>query len=99
MQISVKRSGGYAGQTEQVAFVDTARLGNEAAQQIKQLLRESGFYGFTADESLGGIGADLFRFEITVRNGGKEHTIAFHDDGGPELSSLRHLIHTLTQMG
>ena len=66
MQVSVKRSGGFAGLTEEVAAVETAQLDAAAAQQVEQLIQSVGFFDLPATISGGTIGADLFRYEITV---------------------------------
>jgi hypothetical protein len=99
MQVSVKRSGGYAGLTEQLASVDTARMGQDQRQRVEQLLRTSGLFDRPAGAPRGAVGADLFHYEITVRDGEREHTLVFSDDGGPETAPLRQLVQTLTQIG
>jgi hypothetical protein len=98
MQVSVKRSGGFAGLTEEVAAVETAQLDAAAAQQVEQLIQSVGFFDMPATISGGTIGADLYRYEITVSEGDRQHTVTFTDDESPEIAPLRRLVETLTQM-
>ena len=98
MQVSVKRSGGFAGLTEEVAAVETAQLDAAAAQQVEQLIQSVGFFDLPATISGGTIGADLFHYEITVSEGDRQHTVTFTDDESPEIAPLRRLVETLTQM-
>jgi hypothetical protein len=98
MQVSVKRSGGFAGLTEEVAAVETAQLDAAAAQQVEQLIQSVGFFDLPATISGGTIGADLFRYEITVSEGDRQHTVTFTDDESSEIAPLRRLVETLTQM-
>jgi hypothetical protein len=98
MEISVKRIGGFAGLTEQVAAVHTAQLG-AAAQQVEQMVQSIGFFDLPATISGGTIGADLFHYEITVSEGDRQHTVTFTDDDSPETAPLRRLVDTLTQTG
>jgi len=98
MKVSVKRVGGFAGLTEEVATVDTAQLDAAAAQQVEQIIQSVGFFDLPAAISGGTIGADLFQYEITVREGDRQHTVTFTDDESPETAPLRRLVETLTQM-
>lgn len=98
MQISVRRSGGFAGITE-AKTVDTARLDASAAQSVEQLVRNLNFFALPVDAAPGGVGADLLQNEISVRDGSQQRTIRFSDEGQPETASLRHLLDTVLQMG
>ena len=91
MQVSVKRSGGFAGLTEEVAAVETAQLDAAAAQQVEQLIQSVGFFDLPATISGGTIGADLFRYEITVSEGDRQHTVTFTDDESPEIARFADL--------
>jgi hypothetical protein len=98
MKVSVKRSGGYAGLTEEVAAIETAQLDAAAAQQVEQIIQSVGFFDLPATISDGTIGADLFSYEITVSEGDRQHTVTFTDDESPETAPLRRLVETLTEM-
>lgn len=96
MQISVRRSGGFAGITE-AKTIDTARLDASAARQVEQLVRDVDFFALPVDASQNGVGADLFQNEITVHDGSRQHTIRFNDTGQPETAALRRLVDTTLQ--
>lgn len=98
MQISVRRSGGFAGITE-AKTVDTARLDASAAQSVEQLVRDLDFFALPVDAAAGGVGADLLQNEISVRDGSQQRTIRFNDEGQAETASLRRLLDTVLQMG
>jgi hypothetical protein len=97
MRISAKRSGGFAGLTEDVGTVDTAQLDAVTKLQVEQMIHNMGFFELPATVS-GGIGADLFNYEITVSEGGRQHTVAFTEDGSPQTAPLRRLVDTIAQM-
>ncbi len=98
MNISVKRSGGFAGLTENIADLDTTQLDTARAQQVEQLVQSLGFFNLPVTVSGGGIGADLFHYEITVTQGDRQHTVAFDDDDSPVTAPLRRFVESLIQM-
>lgn len=97
MRISVKRTGGFAGVTEELASVDTASLNRASALQLEQMVREARFFDLPAEIPGTTIGADLFRYEVTVTEGDRQHTVAFADDGA-EIAPLRRLMGALGQV-
>jgi hypothetical protein len=100
MKISVKRTGGYAGLAEHVAAIDTAQLDAAAAQHVDQMLQSIGFFGLPATISGDTIGADLPRYEITVTEGDRQHTVTFFcDDESPETAPLHRLVQILSHIG
>ncbi|MDP2663519.1 MAG: hypothetical protein Q8R28_22630 [Dehalococcoidia bacterium] len=94
MKVLARRSGGFAGLSEDVADVDTSRLKVDAAQQVEQMVHGVGFFELP-DTLPGAIGADLFRYEITVADGERRHTVAFVDDDSPQTAPLRRLVEVL----
>ena len=46
MDISIKRTGGFAGLTEEVVALNTTRLEASASQRIEQLVKNIGFWMF-----------------------------------------------------
>lgn len=98
MEISVTRSGGFAGLTKEVGSVNTTRLKAATAQQLEQMVRGVGFFDLPATASGGGLGADMFRYEITVTQSNRHHTVAFYDDGSPETAPLRKLVDAVSGM-
>jgi hypothetical protein len=90
MQVTVRRSGGFAGIDEEVGSVDTASLDAGAREQVERLVEEAGFFALPAaveDE----VGADQFRYDVTVSEGGRTHAVAFRGEG-PRAETLRRLV-------
>ena len=94
MKVTVKRSGGYAGISDSFN-VDTEKIDGAARQQIEQMVQSIGFFSFPADAA--GVGADLMRYEITVDDGHRQHTLAFSDDGSPQTEPLKRLVEKLSE--
>ncbi len=80
MKISVRRSGGFAGLTEQIAAIDTENLSADARQHVESAVREANFFALP-EVIAGTTGADLYRYEVEVTNGALTHTVAYLDDG------------------
>ena len=97
MQITVRRSGGFAGITE-TKTVDTSRLDPSAAQQVEQIIAALDFFSLPIEDTERAIGADMFQNEVTVRDGNQQRTIAFNDDGQQQTAALRHLVDTILQL-
>jgi hypothetical protein len=89
LDITLRKGGGYAGTLEE-RHVDAAALPEPERGRLRELLEGAGFFGLPA-EAPGAVGADLPRYEITVRDGDREHTVAWNDEGGPETERLRAL--------
>ena len=98
MNISVKRIGGFAGLSEDVAVVNTAELEAAKAQQVEQMVQSIGLFDLPATIAGGTIGADLFYYEITVTEGGRQHTVTFVDDDSPETAALHKLVDSLKSL-
>ena len=98
MNISVKRSGGFAGTTENLADLDTARLDPASAKEVDQLVRLIGFFDLPLVVSGGSPGADLFRYEIAIADAKRAHAVAFDDDDTPETEPLRNFVEALLRM-
>jgi hypothetical protein len=94
MKVTVNRSGGYAGISDSFS-VDTDKIAGAAGQQIEQMIRSIGFFSFPAGAA--GVGADLMHYEITVDDGQSQHTIAFSDDGSPQIEPLKRLVEKLSE--
>jgi hypothetical protein len=98
MKITVKRTGGYAGLSEEVAAVDTSRLDPAVAKRVEQLTRNLVFSdqpdAAASDEA---VGADMFRYEITASDGERQHTLAF-SEGSSGAAPLLSLVEDLKQL-
>jgi hypothetical protein len=90
LRISVRRSGGFAGIEEGLGAVDTEALEPAARERVEALVREADFFALpaTVEEELG---ADQFRYEITVEDGGRRHTVTFVGEGG-RAAALKRLV-------
>ena len=98
MEISVKRSGGYAGVSEDVATIGTAKLPATAVKQLEGMLQEIKFFDIPAIASPKAVGADMFYYEIKVTKGKRQHNVSFYDDGSPQISPLRRFVDFLIHM-
>ena len=99
MEISVKRTGGFAGLSEDVAAVNTAALPVAVAQQLGHMVEEVRFFDLPAVVSGGTVGADLFNYEIRITEDDRHRTVVFVDDDSPETAPLRRLVEALTHIG
>jgi hypothetical protein len=82
--ITVKRSGGYAGIEEAPVSVDTSALDPGLRDEVERAVSEASFFD-QPDEVPGEPGMDMFRYEVTIEDAGRSHTVAFGDPG--DLSS------------
>ena len=99
MQISVRRSGGFAGLTEQLATVDTETLEPARRRSVEEAVRDSDFFHLAAVIAGGTTGADLYRYEVSITDAGRSHTVAYGDSDDPETAPVRRLVETVTQRG
>jgi len=86
MQVRVSRSGGFAGLEEELGEVDTTTLDAAHADSIVRMVHDAGF--FELPETLPGdsIGADQFRYMVTVIDGDRRHTVTYTDSDEPVIS-------------
>jgi len=76
MKISARASGGFSGLDQKVELDTT--LGEEGAA-LEALLGRLDFFSAAPECA---VGADLPRWEITVEDGARCHTVFLSDDGG-----------------
>ena len=96
--ISIKRTGGFAGLTEEIASLDISTLDAFASEQVKQIVKNIGFFDLPTNIPGDSVGADLYVYEITVIDGTRQRTVAFVDDAGPATASLRQLVSSVTAL-
>ncbi len=105
MRIEVKRTGGFAGLEEDLGAVDTAQLDPDAAREVRRLVQQSAFFTMPDTVEGGEVGADLFRYDITVSDERRRHTVTFaaRDDAAaeddPATAPLRRLVERVTSGG
>jgi hypothetical protein len=92
MHITVRQTGGYAG-GESVSSVDTSRLDASRRSRLEQLVRDAATAVAGGHEA---IGADLMRYEITVRENGTVRSLAWTDDGA--MGSVKQLIDEVREL-
>jgi len=78
MKVSIRRTGGFAGLIDELGST-------EVPPAVIQRLK--------ADRTPEHLGADLFRYEVTVENGANREVLIFRDNDPPDLPNLRDLIH------
>lgn len=75
MRIQAKMAGGFAG-IERCVDLDTASRKDGA--DLEALVRQANFFGTAPAQA---VGADLPRWEITVEDGQRCHSVLLVDDG------------------
>jgi len=83
MKVSIKRSGGFAGGINELGSAAGSHQ-SALGQAVRRLEARAG-----VEEQ---IGADLFRYELTVNEGGAFETLTVQDADPPTSPALRELI-------
>jgi hypothetical protein len=89
MKISATGSGGFSGRAEHYEL-DTGQVAQGEA--IEALLRQLDFFAAGPPPA---EGADIGRWDITVADGGREHTVTFAEDGSPGSEAWQSLLSQL----
>ena len=97
MKIAIKQSGGFAGEVKELLRLDTAQIEPSVSQQVEQFIREVKFFDLPAVIE-GDVGADFLRYEITVIDSNRQHTVIFSDDGGPKTAAMRKFLVNLLKL-
>jgi hypothetical protein len=84
--------------TENIADVETTQLDSAASDQVERLVQALGFFDLPATVHGDEVGADFFRYEVTINDGARAHTVSFNDDETPATLPLRALVAALSQM-
>jgi len=98
MKISITRSGGFAGLSEEVVSLDTAKLEKSAAKKVEDLVREISFFALPASPAGQSLGSDFLKYEITVADQGREHKINFNEDTSPATALLSKFVQQIEQL-
>jgi hypothetical protein len=88
MQITLSRTGGYAGIPLTVT-VNTATLAQEKANYLHQLIDAADFFQLSGTMDAF-VQPDRYEYEITVESGDRVHTVMFTETAIPD--ALRSLI-------
>jgi len=92
MKISIIRSGGFAGLTEMLGNLDTTSLAPAQAHKIEALVAAARFFELPAELPGDAAGADFMRYEVTVADGLRHHTVRFVDDQSTRSRPLTALV-------
>lgn len=99
MQITVKRGGGgFAGLSDQIVSLDTSMLSAAAASELGKLVSDIGFFNLPANPPGQKIGADFMKYEVTVTDRSRQHTVTFNDDDAPATAPLRDLVRRVSEL-
>ena len=105
MHIRVSQSGGFAGIPIELGSVDTAAMPTAEGKRLERLVHDATFFQRSAEGGAATptVGADVgLRYEITVQDGPRSHTVALTDDGGSAAAAddgLRALLNAVTGRG
>lgn len=86
MKITARGGAGFSGVAEHYD-IDTSRIAQ--GEQLEALLRKLDFFAAAPPLPLG---ADIPRWEITVEDGARRHSVAFADDGSAGAAPWQALI-------
>ncbi len=98
MQVVIKRSGGFAGLSEEIASVDTGKLNATAAREVEKLVSDVGFFNLPRNPPGQKVGADFMQYEVTVTDQSRQHTVIFNDDDSPATAPLRDFVKRISQL-
>ena len=94
MRITAKRTGGFAGLTENITDLDTSQLDSGTAEKVAAKVQKIGFFDYPSVVAAGAVGADMYQYEITLTDGPRRHSVTF-SEGAPEAGPLLDLVQTL----
>ena len=86
MKITIVRTGGFAGQTEQLVDIDTRKLSSDSAVEAAALISQMQLSEL-ANSLKNSVGADLYNYQITVCDGKRQYQVNIRD-GSAALTDL-----------
>jgi hypothetical protein len=97
MQISLERTGGFAG-LSRTTTVDTANISEEKAKQLPQILETADFFNLPTYIAGNTSQPDRFYYRFTIENNGQSHTVSVGEAAiNGSLKSLLEWINNTTQ--
>ena len=93
MIIQFERSGGFTGLNLHLE-IDTRQLPEREAQEFNRLVESAGFFGLPERLHAPEGGADRFRYQLTIADGPRRHTVRVGESGAPP--ALQDLLQQLT---
>jgi hypothetical protein len=98
MQITVTKTGGFAGVNQQLGPVDTSSLDSRVADDVSRIIREVDFFNLPRSLPKSGQMSDAFYYAVSATDGSRNHTVQMGDDSsGSAADKLRELIRVLEQ--
>jgi hypothetical protein len=99
MHITIRQSGGFAGQGVDLASLDTERSAPAVEADLERVLGDIGFQGLVEAGGTGPVGADLPTYEVTVSRADTSETVVFttEEEGPPE--AVRTLLDMIARAG
>src|SRR5687768_9595045 len=95
MEITIARTGGYAGVREVLATVDTDQLDPKTKADVEAAVSNANFFALPTRVQGEKVGADLQRYEITVVDGANRHSVTFPDESSSATAQLLGLLGTV----
>jgi hypothetical protein len=97
MEITIVRSGGFAGVHEKLGPVDTSKLPGDTGPRIESKVREVGFFELPGHIPEGQRhSTEPFDYVVTIQDGERQHTVRYDDNSDHEavlaLAGLRRLL-------
>ncbi|BAZ32077.1 hypothetical protein NIES4074_45790 [Cylindrospermum sp. NIES-4074] len=83
IQITLERTGGYAGITTKTT-VNTAHLDIDKANQVRQLLNSADFFNLPPNITSYLPPPDHFQYKLTVEKNSQCHTVVVNEDAVPK---------------
>jgi hypothetical protein len=99
MKIRVRRTGGFAGLDETLYDVDTGTLSASAASELDRKLSSLDAAVRSEGAAPRPAGADLFKYEISVRDRQRQRSLVVTDDGAAASQVMRELLDELSRIG
>lgn len=99
MQITIRQSGGLAGETVDVAALDTDLAATAAEPELEKILADLGFSSMAEAGGSGPIGADLPAYEVTVTRGEATETAVITTDQPEPPAPVRALLEAIARLG
>jgi hypothetical protein len=99
MIVTVTRSGGYAEVEETVCLLDTETMPPALAERVGELIEKSNFFALAAESPDAEVGADMFRYVITVQEGVRTHSVGVIVGKGSAPTPVSKLLASLMILG
>lgn len=91
MKINATVSGGFAGISESYQ-VDTSENPSPGKRVLEQAIEKIGFFQAQAQLQPEWIGSDMMRWQLSVDDGQRRHTVSLVEDGSAQIAAWQDLI-------